>query len=135
MITDFTNLIKSSIDRSVEMKLFKNKESSSYAHLYNFELEKISLSKFKNNKINNFKSERLKSKTIENAYPEENRPKGDYDLESVKYHMDLITKNLNPLIWMAKKKNNYYLIHGSHKIIAAHLAKFKKIDAYVVNIK
>jgi hypothetical protein len=49
--------------------------------------------------------------------------------------MSLIEKKLNPLIWVAKKKGVYHLIHGSHKIVAAHLAHFKKIDAYVVNVE
>ena len=43
MINDFTELIKSSIDRSVELKLFKNKKESAYQHLYNFKLEKLPL--------------------------------------------------------------------------------------------
>jgi hypothetical protein len=92
------------------------------------------MSKFKKGLIKNFQSDRLKGKTLEKAYPEDNRPKGDYNIKSVEYHRDLISKKLNPLIWVAHKNNNYYLIHGSHKIIAAHLEKFKKIDAYVVYI-
>jgi hypothetical protein len=134
MISDFTELVKSSIDTSVELKLFKNKQDSAYAHLYNYKLEKIPLSYFKKDKVKNFKSDRLKGKTIEKSYPEDNRPKGDYNIDAVKYHMTLIDKKLNPLIWIAKKNGIYHLIHGSHKIVAAHLAHFKKIDAYVVNI-
>jgi hypothetical protein len=133
MITDFVNLVKSSVDKSVELKLFKNKEDASYAHLFSYKLEQIPLTKFKKNEIVHFKSERLK-RTAEGAYPEDDRPKGDYNLEAVQYHRDLIGKKLNPLIWMAYKNNKYYLIHGSHKIVAAHLEKFKKIDAYVVYI-
>jgi hypothetical protein len=134
MINDFTELLKSSIDKSVELKLFKTKEDSAYAHLYNFKLEQIPMSYFKKDKVKNFKSDRLKARTIETAYPEDDRPKGLYNVESVKYHMTLIEKKLNPLIWVVKKNNNYELIHGSHKIIAAHLAHLKKIDAYVINI-
>jgi hypothetical protein len=132
MINDFTELLKSSIDKSVELKLSKNKESSAYAHLYNFKLEKIPLNVFKKDRVKNFPSHRLKARTIETAYPESDRPKGMYNIESVKYHMSLIGKNLNPLIFIGKKNNKYELIHGSHKIVAAHLAHLKKIDAYVV---
>jgi hypothetical protein len=63
MITDFTELVKSSIDKSVEMKLFKDKKDSAYQHLYNYKLEKIPLSFFKNNKVKNYKGDRLKKRT------------------------------------------------------------------------
>ena len=134
MINELTELLKSSINKSVELKLFKNKEDSSYAHLYNFKLEKIPMAEFKKDKVKNFSSDRLKAKSIETAYPEDDRPKGMYNIESVKYHMTLIDKNLNPLIFIAKKNNKYELIHGTHKIVAAHLAHLKKIDAYVIYI-
>jgi hypothetical protein len=39
-----------------------------------------------------------------------------------------------PLIWVVNKNNKYYLIHGSHKVVAAHLDNLKKIDAYVTYI-
>jgi hypothetical protein len=134
MITDFTELVKSSIDKSVEMKLFKDKKDSAYQHLYNYKLEKIPLSFFKNNKVKNYKGDRLKKRTIETSYPKDNRPKGEYNIKAVEYHMELIDKKLNPLIWMVKKNDNYYLIHGTHKLVAANLKKLKKIDAYVVHV-
>jgi hypothetical protein len=134
MIQEFTELVKSSIDKSVELKLFKNKKESSFAHLYNFKLEKIPLSYFKKGMVINFKSDRLRARTIETSYPIDNRPKGDYNIESVKYHLQLIDRKLNPLIWVVKKNDIYYLIHGSHKIVAAHLAHFKDIDSYVIYI-
>ena len=134
MINDLINLIKSSVDKSVELKLFKNNKDASYYHLFSYKIEKISISDFKKDKIVNFKSYRLKGKTVEKAYPPDDRPKGDYNLQAVQYHRDLINKNMNPLIWVVHKNNKYHLIHGSHKVIAAHLEKFKKIDAYVVYV-
>jgi hypothetical protein len=35
--------IKDSIERSIKLKLFKNKKDSAYAHIYNTELEWINL--------------------------------------------------------------------------------------------
>ena len=35
---------------------------------------------------------------------------------------------------MAHKKDKYYLIHGSHKLVATHLEGYKKIEAFVVYI-
>lgn len=134
MIDQLIELMKSSIEKSVELKLFKNVKDSTYAHVYDYKMEKISISKFKKNNIKYFDSKRLKSKSIEEAYPENNRPKGEYNIKSVEFHSDLIKKNVFPLIWVVCKNKEYYLIHGSHKIVASHLEKLKKIDAYVVYI-
>lgn len=132
MINELIKLLQSSIDKSVELKMFKNKDKASYAHLFSYKLEQIPLSKFKKGLVKNFKADRLKSKTEIDAYPENNRPKGIYNLEAVKFHRSLISQNVNPLIFVVYKRNKYHLIHGSHKIIAAHLDNFKKIDAFVV---
>jgi hypothetical protein len=133
MINTLLDLVKSSVDKSVELKLFKDKKSASYSHLYDYKIELIPLSKIKKGLFENFKDERLKGKDEEKAYPEDNRPKGIYNIEAVKFHRDLITQNKNPIIFVVIKDNKYYLIHGSHKIVAANLEKLKKIDAYVVN--
>jgi hypothetical protein len=134
MINDFVSLVQSSVERSVELKLFKNKEDAAYSHLFSYKLEKIPLKDFKKDLIVNFKSDRLKGRSVDKSYPKSDRPKGEYNLEAVQYHRDLIAKNMNPLIWMAHKNGKYHLIHGSHKIVAAHLEKFIEIDAYVVYI-
>ena len=134
MINTFIELLKSSIEKCVELKLFKNKKDASFAHLYQYKFELLSMSKFKKGEVQNFKHERLK-KTIEKAYPEDNRPKGEYNLEAVKFHRNLITQKINPLIFMAHKDNKYYLVHGSHKLVAAHLEGHKKIEAFVVYIE
>ena len=134
MINELVNLLKSSVEKSVNLKFFKTKEDAAFAHLNNIKMEKIQLSKFKNGTIKNFQSDRLKGKTEEKAYPEDNRPKGDYNIESVKFHRELITQEKYPLIFVLYKNSNYYLIQGSHKIIAAHLEKLKTIDAYVVYV-
>ena len=133
MINTFIDLLKKSVDKCVELKLFKNKKDASYAHLYQYKFELLPMSKFKKGDVQNFKHERLK-KSIEKAYPEDNRPKGEYNIESVKFHRDLITQNINPLIFMAYKDNKYYLINGTHKLVAAYLEGHKKIEAYVVYI-
>jgi hypothetical protein len=134
MINNLIELAKSSIDKSVELKLFKNKDDSSYAHLYKYNLEQIPLLKIKKGFFENFNYDRLKGKNEESAYPIDNRPKGAYNIEAVKFHRDLIHQNKNPLIFVVKKRNKYHLIHGSHKIVAANLEKLKKIDAYIVNV-
>jgi len=136
MINTFVDLLQSSIDKCVELKLFKNKKDASFAHLYQYKFELLPMSKFKNGSVQNFKHERLKKnvKEVEEAYPEDNRPKGEYNLEAVKFHRNLITQKINPLIFMAYKKDKYYLIHGSHKLVAAHLEGHKKIEAFVVYI-
>ena len=132
MINNLIELLKSSIDKSVQLKLFKNKEDASYAHLYKYKIEQIPLSKIKKGLFKEFDCNRLKGKSEETAYPEDDRPKGIYNIEAVKFHRELIHQDKNPIIFVVKKGKTYHLIHGSHKIVAANLEKLKKIDSYIV---
>ena len=45
---DYISLLQDSIDTSVDQKFFKNREASSFAHIFRSELVKFPLSKFKN---------------------------------------------------------------------------------------
>ena len=89
MIDDILKLLKSSIDKSIELKLFKNKDKSSYVHLYNYEFKDFSLAKIKKGLFKNYNTNRLKAKSEENAYPENDRPKGIYNIEADKFHRKL----------------------------------------------
>jgi len=133
MINTFIDLLQRSVEKCVELKLFKNKKDASFSHLYRYKFELLSMSKFKKGYVQNFEHKRLK-KSLEKAYPENDRPKGEYNIESVNFHRNLITQNINPLIFMAYKDNEYYLINGSHKLVAAYLEGHKKIEAFVVYI-
>jgi hypothetical protein len=54
---NYVNILQHSIDTSVSMKLFKNRENASMAHIFKSKLVKIPLSKLKN--VDNFDSNRL----------------------------------------------------------------------------
>ena len=56
---NYIQVIKDSVETSVSMKIFKNLEESSFAHIFKSKLTKIPLSKFKN--VDNFNPERLKN--------------------------------------------------------------------------
>ena len=84
---DYVSVLQDSIDTSVSMKIFKNRETATMAHIFKSKLDKISLSLFEDtNKVDNFDPNRLQ-KTAEQSYPlPHGRPRGDKDTSSVKFY-------------------------------------------------
>ncbi len=97
---DYVNVLQDSIDTSVDMKLFKNRQVASTAHLFNSTLVKVPLSMFKH--VDNFNPNRLQKSAIK-AYPIHDRPRGDDDITSVKYYQKQLQKKDITPIWMIQK--------------------------------
>jgi len=74
---DYISILQDSIDTSVSMKLFKNREDASTAHIFKSKLVKIPLSVFKN--VDNFDPIRLQESAVK-AYHINNRPRGNNDI-------------------------------------------------------
>jgi hypothetical protein len=129
---DYIPIIIDSVDTSVSMKIFKNKEEALLAHIYKSKLIKIPLTTFNNNNISNFNSDRLQKSAVK-AYPLNNRPRGNKDISSVKYYQKQIQqkKEIIP-IWMIKKNDKYILLDGVHRIVASYIEETKNIYAYVI---
>jgi len=125
---DYLPIIRDSILTSISMKIYKNKQESLMAHIYKSKLCKIPITK----KIYNFDSNRLQ-KTALDAYPINNRPRGNKDLSSVKYYQKQIRqkKDIYP-IFIVKKNNKYILLDGAHRIVASYIEGKKYISAYVI---
>jgi ParB-like chromosome segregation protein Spo0J len=81
------------------------------------------------NILHNFDTNRLS----DNPYPEENRPRGQADLDSVVHHRQTIKQqgHIEP-IWVASKRGTYTLLDGAHRIVATYLEGKRKIPAYIV---
>jgi hypothetical protein len=131
-MNDNINILQHSIDTSISMKIFKNKEEASIAHIFKSKLLKIPLSIFKNNEVNNFESNRLQKSAVK-AYPINDRPRGNNDINSVKYHQKQLQqkKEITP-IWMIQKNNKYILLDGAHRIVASYIEEKTFIYAYVI---
>ena len=129
---DYISVIQDSIDTSVNMKIFKNREGSAFAHIFESKLVKIPLSAFRD--VDNFNHNRLQNSAIK-AYPLKDRPRGNNDISSVKYYQKQIQqkKYITP-IWMIKKNKRYILLDGSHRIVAHYIEEKKNIYAYIINI-
>lgn len=129
---DYVSILQDSIDTSVSMNIFKNREDSSIAHIFNSKLVKIELSIFKN--IDNFDISRLQKSAVK-AYPINNRPRGNNDINSVKYYQKQIQKKeeISP-IWMIQKNKKYILLDGAHRIVASYIENKKYIYSYVITI-
>jgi hypothetical protein len=130
---DYIPILRDSIDTSIHLGFFKNRNDSSTAHIFKSKLIKLSLLKF-NNDVENFNPDRLQNSAIK-AYPLENRPRGIDDINSVKFYQKQIQQNktFQP-IWMIKKKNKYILLDGAHRIVASYIENKKTIDAYIIDI-
>ena len=131
---DYVSVLQDSIDTSVSMKIFKNRETATMAHIFKSKLDKISLSLFKDiNKVDNFDPNRLQVSAVK-AYPLPNgRPRGDKDISSVKFYQKQIQqKNDITPIWMIHKNNKYILLDGAHRIVASYIENIKHINAYII---
>ena len=132
-MSDYINILQDSIGTSIIMKIFKNREDSTKAHIFNSKLVKIPLSIFKNNNVDNFNSERLQKSAVK-AYPLQNRPRGSRDISSVKYYQKQIQqKNEITPIWMIQKNDKYILLDGAHRIVASYIENKNYIKSYVIN--
>jgi hypothetical protein len=128
---DYISLLQHSIDTSVHLKIFKNRESSSKAHIFESKLIKIPLKIF--NSVDNFNPNRLQKSAVK-AYPLNDRPRGNNDINSVKYYQKQIQKKreIAP-IWMIQKNNKYILLDGAHRIVASYIEN-TAVDAYIITI-
>ena len=128
---DYISLLQHSIGTSVHLKIFKNRESSSKAHIFESKLIKIPLKTFNN--VDNFNPNRLQKSAVK-AYPLNDRPRGNNDISSVKYYQKQIQqkKEIAP-IWMIQKNNKYILLDGAHRIVASYIEN-TAVDAYIITI-
>ena len=125
--------IVDSIDTSIYMKIFKNREEAAYSHIFNSKVVKIPLTTFKNDNVDNFDSVRLQKSAVK-AYPLTERPRGKEDISSVKYYQKQIQqkKEITP-IWMIQKNKKYILLDGAHRIVASYIEDIP-VYAYIINI-
>lgn len=129
---DYVNILKDSIDTSVYMKIFKNREDALMGHIFNSKLVKVPLSRFKN--VDNFDPNRLQ-KSVVKAYPINNRPRGNSDINSVKYYQKKIQQKIDITpIWMIQKNNKYILLDGAHRVVASYIEDKHNIKAYIIGI-
>ncbi len=127
---DYIQVLQASIKTSVVMKIFKNREDASMAHIFKSKLVKVSLSKFKN--VDNFDPIRLQKSAVK-AYPINNRPRGNDDINSVKYYQKKIQQNIEITpIWMIQKNNKYLLLDGAHRIVSSYIEDKHYIKAYII---
>jgi hypothetical protein len=123
--------LRDSVRTSISMDFFKNEKEALNSHITKTQLKNVNISLFKNGKIENIN---YKTRLSDNPYPIENRPRGNSDLESVKYHRKVIQENgkIEQPIWMLKKGTRFILLDGVHRVVATNLEGKKDIPAYVI---
>lgn len=127
---EFLDSIESSVRTSVNgIHLFSSLKEASYYHIFHSKLYAFPIASCK--KLDNFNPSRLST----NPYPEEDRPRGRKDLESVSHHRRIIRKqgHTEP-IWIALKNGHYILLDGAHRIVSYYLERKRSIPAYIIRI-
>ncbi len=126
--------MRDSVSTSVNIKLFENKQDARLAHILKSKLVEIPMSMFANNSVENFNSDRLKDSAM-NAYPLDDRPRGNVDISSVEYHQSQIKQqnDIDP-IWLVYKNKKYLLLDGAHRIVASYIEGAEFIRAYVIYV-
>jgi len=126
---DYIQSLRDSVETSVSLKLFSSQKVAAEHHVFNTTYEMLSMSDCKT--LENIAATRFSS----DPYPAHDRPRGQKDLESVKYHRRIIRKNGNTEpIWIAKKGNRYIVLDGVHRIVATNLENKRQIPAYIVHV-
>ena len=119
--------IKDSVETSVAIKLFSSLKVSSYYHIFKSKLSMFPLVKCR--ELHNFNPARLSK----DPYPEDDRPRGQKDLDSVLHHRRTIRKEGHTeAIWIALKNGEYTLLDGAHRIVATYLENKRTIPAYII---
>jgi hypothetical protein len=65
---DYISFIRNSVETSIKISLFKNKQESLFAHIYKSKLVKLPLTTFNNYNVDNFDSVRLQKSAVK-AFP------------------------------------------------------------------
>ena len=118
-----------SVKTSLHIGIFSSLETARRNHIFNRTFVNFPLSNCK--ELHNFNPMRLSK----NPYPEDDRPRGQTDLDSVSYHATLIQTNCNVKpVWIAFKNGEYTLLDGAHRIVATYLENKQNVPSYVINI-
>ncbi len=121
--------ITDSVSASITIKLFDQIRDSCFAHVFKSKIGKFDLVNYNKEYIKNINKNRL-AETAELAYPESDRPRGENDLISVKYHQERL-RNGEKLeaIWIIEKNGKKYILDGFHRLAASYIEKRTNIDA------
>ena len=126
---DFIQSMRDSIETSVTLKLFSSEKVAAHHHIFNTKYKMLSMAEcrsFEHIDLIRFSSD---------PYPADNRPRGQKDLDSLKYHRRIIRKygHTEP-IWIAKKGARHIILDGVHRIDATNLENKRQIPAFILNI-
>ena len=121
--------IRDSIETSVAIRVFPSLKDASYSHIFHSDYTTLPIAQFRT--MENFNPKRLSSI----PYPDDDRPRGQDDLDSVIYHRKRIRKlgQTDP-IWVGVKKGKYVLFDGAHRIVAYYLENKRNVPCYIVSI-
>jgi hypothetical protein len=125
-------IITDSVSASITIKLFDNIKDSCFVHVFNSKISKFDLVNYNKENIKNINKNRL-AESAEMAYPEFDRPRGESDIVSVKYHQERLQNGEDlEAIWIIEKNGKKYILDGFHRLAASYIEKRTNIDAYFI---
>jgi hypothetical protein len=126
---DYIQSLRDSVETSVSLKLFSSQKIAAEHHVFNTTYQIVSMSDCKT--LENIADTRFSS----DPYPAHDRPRGQKDLDSVKYHRRIIRKTgQTEPIWIAKKGDRYIMLDGVHRIVASNMENKRQIPAFIVHL-
>lgn len=119
--------IRDSVDTSVSMNIFRNRKEAVMAHIFHSRLEKISV----HQPMENFNAMQRLS---DEPYPKDNRPRGQADLDSVKYHRRVIRHRgeVEPIWVVVNSDKTLVLLDGAHRLAASYMERKRRIPAFLI---
>lgn len=82
----------------------------------------------------NVSVDRIRAKSIAEAYPENDRPRGDADITSVQHQMKSLVSPVVIVEWTVGGKTRNIFLDGMHRLVAAKLSKKRKIPAFIITL-
>ena len=121
-------VLRDSVETSVNLKLFNSLEEASYAHIFKSKLQEISMEKAQD--FENFNPARFRLQ----PYPVGDSPRKGNDTKSIIFTVRKIRNGeyIDP-IWLYKKGKTYTLLDGAHRLVAHYKQNMKTIEAYVIH--
>ena len=94
---------------------------------------RLPVSLFKSGAVDNINPARLSK----NPYPKKDRPRGESNLASVRFHRNTIRKmgQISKPVWVLREGNKLTMLDGVHRVVASYLEHKRFVPARVATRK
>lgn len=127
------DVVRDAVETAVNMGLFKTIAKATAAAVFSSYPDKLTMTQCKD--MDNFNPDARLLSRATRAYPTADRPRGEKDVNCVKYWARQIRRGVQPPpIWVLKNKFGYTLLDGAHRIVAHYIAGKRVVPCIVVDV-